>query len=109
MPTPPRLSYAAAVILAAIDAGYAYGLSIMESTGLPSGTVYPAVRRLEAAALVSSQWESERIATREQRPARKYYKITRAGRDLLRHAIERYPLLQKMDSRMDSAQKVEKP
>ena len=30
----------------------------MEITGLPSGTVYPAMRRLERDGLIRSQWES---------------------------------------------------
>ena len=42
-----KLSHTAAMILQAISAGYVYGFSIMEVTGLPSGTVYPAMRRLE--------------------------------------------------------------
>ena len=42
-----RLSHTAAMILKAIHAGPGYGLSVMEMTGLPSGTVYPAMRRLE--------------------------------------------------------------
>jgi len=37
-----KLSHTAAMILQALDAGFVYGFSIMEMTGLPSGTVYPA-------------------------------------------------------------------
>jgi hypothetical protein len=47
MPTELKLSHTAAMILQAIEAGFVYGFSIMEMTGLPSGTVYPAMRRLE--------------------------------------------------------------
>ena len=47
MATDAKLSHTAAMILQAIDAGLVYGFSIMEITGLPSGTVYPAMRRLE--------------------------------------------------------------
>ena len=43
----PKLSHTAAMILQAIDAGDGYGFSVMGMTGLPSGTVYPAMRRLE--------------------------------------------------------------
>ena len=39
-----KLSHTAAMILQAIHAGHGYGFSVMEMTGLPSGTVYP-VRR----------------------------------------------------------------
>ena len=43
----PRLSHSAALILKALSLGYCFGLDVMEATGLPSGTVYPALRRLE--------------------------------------------------------------
>jgi len=87
MSSTAKLSYTSAMILASIDAGAVYGLSIMELTGLPSGTVYPAMRRLEAAKLITAQWEDERIATRELRPARKYYKLTKSGAQALKSQI----------------------
>jgi hypothetical protein len=34
-------------VLHALARGYSYGFDIMGATGLPSGTVYPALRRLE--------------------------------------------------------------
>ena len=68
------------MILQAVDAGIVYGFSIMEMTGLPSGTVYPAMRRLERDELIRSQWERQSIADAEQRPPRKYYKLTAAGK-----------------------------
>ena len=84
------------MILHAIHAGYVYGFSVMEMTGLPSGTVYPAMRRLERDELICSQWEKQSIADAEQRPLRKYYKLTRAGRATLEASQKRYPLLAKM-------------
>ena len=42
------LSITVAVILQALENGYQYGFDIMDVTGLPSGTVYPALRRLES-------------------------------------------------------------
>lgn len=81
------------MILQAIDAGYIYGFSVMEVTGLPSGTVYPAMRRLERDELIRSSWEAQKIADAGQRPARKYYKLTRAGRTKLEASQKRYPLL----------------
>ena len=85
-----KLSYTAAVILKAVGSGHQYGFEIMESIGLPSGTVYPALRRLEASGAISSQWERERIAQAEQRPPRKDYKLTRSGQELLNNAEQRY-------------------
>jgi len=91
-----RLSHTAALILQALDAGYVYGFSIMETTGLPSGTVYPALRRLEQNELIRSQWEKQSTADEEQRPARKYYKLTAAGRTTLEASRRRYPLLERL-------------
>ncbi len=91
-----KLSHTAALILQTIDQGSRYGFDIMDQTGLPSGTVYPALRRMEAEGLISSQWESEKKATMEQRPARKYYRITRAGSQVLEQAQRRYPLLARL-------------
>src|SRR5260370_15852210 len=87
-----KLSHTAAMILQAISAGFVYGFSIMEMTGLPSGTVYPAMRRLERDELIRSQWERQSIADAEQRPPRKYYKLTAAGKATLESARKRYPL-----------------
>ena len=57
-----KLSHTAAMILQAIHTGDGYGFSVMEMTGLPSGTVYPAMRRLERDELIHSQWEKPSIA-----------------------------------------------
>lgn len=91
-----KLSHTAAMVLQAIQAGYMYGFSIMEMTGLPSGTVYPAMRRLERDQLIRSQWERQSIADAEQRPPRKYYKLTAAGKVILDASRKRYPLLERL-------------
>ena len=91
-----KLSHTAAIILQAVSAGYIYGFSIMEMTGLPSGTVYPAMRRLERDELIRSNWEKQSIADAEQRPPRKYYKITAAGTLTLEASRKRYPLLARL-------------
>lgn len=96
MPVEARLSHTAAMILQAIHAGHVYGFSVMEMTGLPSGTVYPAMRRLERDSLIASKWEQQAIADAEQRPPRKYYRLTRTGKATLEAAYRRYPLLEKM-------------
>jgi len=96
MASETKLSHTAAIVLQALDAGFVYGFSIMEMTGLPSGTVYPAMRRLERDALIRSQWERQSIADAEQRPARKYYKLTAAGKTTLQSSRKRYPLLERM-------------
>lgn len=96
MASDAKLSHTAAMILQSIDAGFVYGFGIMEMTGLPSGTVYPAMRRLERDELISSRWERQSIADAEQRPPRKYYKLTAAGKAALESSRRRYPLLQRL-------------
>ena len=91
-----KLSHTSAMILQAIHAGYVYGFSIMEMTGLPSGTVYPALRRLERDEMIRSQWEKQSIADAEQRPPRKYYNMTAAGKTTLESSRKRYPLLERL-------------
>jgi PadR family transcriptional regulator, regulatory protein PadR len=68
----------------------------MEMTGLPSGTVYPALRRLERDGLIRSQWESAAAAEAGLRPPRKYYKLTRSGKATLDASQKRYPLLARL-------------
>src|SRR5450631_3822344 len=91
-----KLSHTAAMILQAISAGHGYGFSVMEMTGLPSGTVYPAMRRLERDSLIRSHWEAQSTADTALRPPRKYYKITRPGKGTLEAAHKRYPLLARL-------------
>ena len=88
------LSHSVAIILQALENGYRYGFEIMDVTGLPSGTVYPALRRLEENGLVISKWEKGSIALREQRPSRKYYEVTAGGKRALAEAVSRYRLLE---------------
>ena len=90
----PSLTHTSALILQAVASGYRYGFDIINVSGLPSGTVYPALRRLEHSRLVRSHWESEKIAHREQRPARKYYEVLRDGRKALEEAVQRFRHLQ---------------
>jgi PadR family transcriptional regulator, regulatory protein PadR len=96
MTSAPRLSHSAALILKVLSLGYCFGLDVMEVTGLPSGTVYPALRRLERDGLVESKWEPEDEATASQRPARRYYEVTKSGKTAARAATERYPLLARL-------------
>ncbi|NYF78884.1 PadR family transcriptional regulator [Granulicella arctica] len=91
-----KLSHTAAMILQAVNIGYLYGFSVMELTGLPSGTVYPALRRLERDGLIRSQWEKQSLADEELRPPRKYYKLTRTGERAIVVVLKRYPLLAKL-------------
>jgi PadR family transcriptional regulator PadR len=91
-----RLSHTAALILKALSLGYRFGFEIMEVTGLPSGTVYPALRRLERDELVQSDWEDQAEATDNARPPRRYYLVTQGGKTAALAASERYPLLSRL-------------
>ncbi len=88
------LTYASAVILQAVASGYLYGFDVIDITGMPGGTVYPALRRLEEAGYLVSKWEKQSIAEAQPRPARKYYDLTRDGQQVLAEAVKRYRLLE---------------
>ena len=55
-----------------------YGLELMKATGLPSGSLYPVLARLERAGWVRSRREQiDPVA--EGRPPRRYYELTPDG------------------------------
>lgn|SRR5688500_717935 len=82
-----------AMVLLAVAQNYRYGFDISDATGLPSGTVYPVLRRLEDAGLLRSRWEAAETARSEQRPPRRYYTVTGSGAQAVRDARDRYPTL----------------
>ena len=86
-----NLTYTPAMVLHAVAEGYRYGFDIMEGSGLPDGTVYPVLRRLEASGHLRSEWEEAAAATAEKRPQRRYYELTREGEALLQNARDRFP------------------
>lgn len=72
-----------ALVLRAVAAGHKYGFDIMEMCGLPSGTAYPALRRLEKAGLLRSSWEDAAEAHADGRPRRRTYVLTPSGAEAL--------------------------
>lgn len=90
------LSYTGLFVLQALAQGHRFGFDVMDITGLPSGTVYPALRRLEAQGLVRSDWESEVDARHAGRPRRRYYELTRPGQEQLAEAESRYRAVSKL-------------
>ncbi len=84
-----ELSYNTTLVLRALALGHHYGFDLMRVTHLPSGTVYPILRRLEAGGLVRSRWENETQAHADGRPRRRNYEPTGAGRAALADALER--------------------
>jgi DNA-binding PadR family transcriptional regulator len=55
-----------------------YGLQLMDRTGLRSGTIYPALHRLEAEGWLRS-WSEPVDSSEVGRPARRLYALTPTG------------------------------
>lgn len=66
-----------------------YGLEVVQATGLPTGTVYPIITRLEQAGWITSRWETpaEQAEDRQPRPRRRYYRLTEDGVEITRLAL----------------------
>ncbi len=88
-----RLSLSALSVLHAVANGVQYGFDVIDVTGLPSGTVYPALSRLERDGFVKSTWEARASAHADGRPARRYYRATAAGAKALAEATSQYRAL----------------
>jgi PadR family transcriptional regulator PadR len=88
-----NVTYPTTLVMQAIAMGSRYGFGIADRTGLQTGTVYPALRRLETLAFVRSSWENDKTARREQRPPRRYYELTASGADALEQALKRFEAL----------------
>ena len=89
-------SFTALFVLQALAQGHRFGFDIMTVTNLPSGTVYPSLRRLESQALVRSDWETDEEARDNARPRRRYYELTATGRAQLADADSRYRAVSKL-------------
>lgn len=74
------------LLLAVLEPGPAHGYAVIEALrsasggtfDLPTGTVYPALRRLEEEGLVASAWQESRGERR-----RRVYRLTAKGRKAL--------------------------
>ena len=74
-----------ALLLAALEGGPRHGYAVIEALrtdsggrlDLPTGTIYPALRRLEQAGLIAGSWSV--VAGRRRR----YYRLTAAGQRAL--------------------------
>ena len=90
---PRALSLTAVTVLHAIARGSRHGFDIMDATAFASGTVYPALGRLERDGLVRSAWEDSATARQEKRPARRYYRVTAQGARVLEGELAKYRAL----------------
>jgi DNA-binding PadR family transcriptional regulator len=74
-----------ALVMSVLEAGPLHGYAIIEALAersagaldLPTGTVYPALRRLERAGYLTSEWST--VSGRQRRT----YRLTSAGRRVL--------------------------
>ena len=73
-----KWSHNAALPLRTIRRGQTYGFDILDSSALPSDTVFPALRRLEQHHLIKSKCETEEAAFADQRLAGKSFELARA-------------------------------
>ncbi len=88
----PRMTLQVQLVLRALlaDPGAErYGLQLCAETGLPSGTIYPIVARLEQMGWVESSWEDPARHVAEGRPRRRYYRLTGDGAMQARDALAR--------------------
>jgi PadR family transcriptional regulator, regulatory protein PadR len=66
-----------------------YGLELCDLVGLPSGTVYPILARLEQAGWVESRWEDPALHEAAGRPRRRFYRLRVDGAQQAREALAR--------------------
>lgn len=93
------LTYPTAAVLLAIRRGHRYGFDVMDATGLPDGTVYPILRRLERRGVLAGRWEDEETARSEARPQRRYYELTPVGEESMAEVLARFPALPRLFER----------
>jgi PadR family transcriptional regulator PadR len=88
----PRITVQTIEVLSAmLDSPYEqwYGLELAKAAGLKSGTIYPALARLESAGWLSSYWEE--IDPKEAgRPRRRLYRLTGEGADSARRVVDEH-------------------
>jgi len=89
MGKPIRLTFQTLQVLRALlndPAGEHYGLEISKEAGLPTGSIYPILTRMEVSGLVTSAWEDidETVAKRRRR---RYYRLTSDGLEFARDEV----------------------
>jgi DNA-binding PadR family transcriptional regulator len=73
-------------ILLGDPVGEHYGMEISRGSGLPTGSIYPILTRLETAGWITSAWED--IDESEMgRRRRRYYRLTSYGAQRARDAV----------------------
>ena len=57
------------------------GNQIAGEIGVKSNGLYRMLHRLEDAGWLASRWESAKVAAKDARPRRRYYRMTKLGRE----------------------------
>jgi PadR family transcriptional regulator, regulatory protein PadR len=86
----PRITLTLLLVLRAFlaaDGEERYGLQVTRSAGVPSGTLYPMLLRLESIGWLTSRVE-EADPVNEGRPLRRYYRLTEDGARQARAAVD---------------------
>jgi PadR family transcriptional regulator PadR len=84
MVTTPRMTRETLRVLRVLldrSSGRHYGLEIAKEAGLPTGTIYPILARLEQLGWVVSEWEVVDPAS-VKRPRRRFYQLSPDGAEL---------------------------
>ncbi|HSV65855.1 MAG TPA: helix-turn-helix transcriptional regulator [Mycobacteriales bacterium] len=90
--SPPRMTLQTQMVLRTLleDPGAdRYGLELCDLLGLPSGTIYPILARLEQVGWVESSWEDPATAESASRPRRRFYRLRPDGAEHARDALAR--------------------
>jgi len=88
----PRMTLQTQLVLRALledPAKERYGLELCDLAGLPSGTIYPILARLEGVGWVTSTWEDPAVHETAGRPRRRFYRVTTDGAEQARDALVR--------------------
>jgi PadR family transcriptional regulator PadR len=83
-----RIPRASLLLLAALlesSTEWRYGLELGKGSRMTSGTLYPALRRLENDGIVESRWE-EIDPSEVGRPRRRFYRLTGLGEGVANRA-----------------------
>ena len=93
------LSLGTVAVLHAVAGGHRFGFDVIDATGLTSGTVYPALDRLEEMGYLRSSWEDPSTAQDEKRPPRRYFALTAGGARALADALRKHKMLKPISLR----------
>lgn len=93
------LSFGTVAVLHAVAAGHKFGFDVIDATGLTSGSVYPALDRLEDLGYLRSSWEDPASAQDEKRPPRRYFALTADGARVLADALQKHKTLRRVSLR----------